>query len=270
MRTELEVIRRGAVGEPRSTPLLFVHGAWHAAWCWEEFFLDHFPGLGYEVAALSLRGHGGSASDRSLRRHRIADYVADVAAVAAELPAPPVVIGHSMGGYVVQHYLARHPAAAGVLLASAPPGGVWRTTLRTLVRHPLRFLWANLSLSLYPLVNTPALARELFYSESVAEADVQRWAARLGDESFLAFLDMLLLDRPDPGAVQVPLRVLGGERDAVFHAPEVEATAAAYGTRARLFAGAGHNLMLEPCWPEVADDIDAWIRSGFAPDPEAG
>lgn len=259
----LEVIRRGRVSDERPVPLLFVHGAWHGAWCWDECFIDDFAARGYEVAALSLRGHGGSASTRSMRRHRIADYVDDVAEVAAGLSAPPVVIGHSMGGFVAQHYLARHPASAGVLLASVPPTGVWRTTLRILRRHPLRFLWANLSLSLYPLVNTPSLARELFYSDAVAEADLQRWAARLGDESFLAFLDMLALNRPNPDAISVPMRVIGGELDAVFQVPEVEATARRYRTRARIVPGAAHNLMLEPCRDAVADDIDRWVQSGF-------
>ncbi len=30
-----------------STPILFVHGAWHGAWCWENF-LPYFAERGYE------------------------------------------------------------------------------------------------------------------------------------------------------------------------------------------------------------------------------
>jgi pimeloyl-ACP methyl ester carboxylesterase len=44
----------------RPTPLLFVHGAWHGAWCWDEYFLDFFAGRGYRALAVSLRGHGNS------------------------------------------------------------------------------------------------------------------------------------------------------------------------------------------------------------------
>jgi hypothetical protein len=32
----LEVIDRGTCSESHPVPLLFVHGAWHAAWCWEH------------------------------------------------------------------------------------------------------------------------------------------------------------------------------------------------------------------------------------------
>ncbi len=265
----LEILRRDP-GHTDRPPLLFVHGAWHGAWCWGEHFLDHFAALGYPCVAPSLPGHAGSAAEKPLRWLRIDDYVDAVAQVAASLPSPPVLIGHSMGGFVVQHFLARHPARAGVLLASVPPGGVWRTALRMLCRHPWRFLRANLGLSLYPLVSTPALVRELFYSEALPEADLRRYAAAVGDESYRAFLDMLMLRLPRPAQVRVPVRVLGGALDAVFTPAEVMATARAYGTRARIFADCAHNLMLEPGWPEVADDIHAWIEAGFRAPREAG
>lgn len=259
----LEVIRKGKRGDPAASPLLFVHGAWHGAWCWEEFFLDHFAGLGYECVALSLRGHGGSPGVEKMNRYRIADYVADVASVAESLDTPPVVVGHSMGGLVTQHYLAQHPARAGVLLGSVPPFGVWRVVLKLLRQHPLRFLAVNLRLNLQLLVNSPAKARELFYSAGVSDADVARYAQPLTSESFLAFLDMVIMNLPRRGSVSTPLRVLGGELDTIFPPADVRATAAFYGTTARIYAETAHNLMLEPRWQDVADDIHAWIQGGF-------
>ena len=101
----LEVIDRGAVSETHPVPLLFVHGAWHAAWCWEENFLGFFADRGYRAVALSLRGHGNSATEKPLRVCTVADFVEDIATVADTLPSPPVIIGHSMGGFLVQNYL---------------------------------------------------------------------------------------------------------------------------------------------------------------------
>src|ERR1700744_1229308 len=115
----LEVIAKGSCSESHPAPLLFVHGAWHAAWCWNENFLGFFADKGYRAVALSLRNHGNSAK-RSPRRSSVGDWVDDVASVADSLGAPPVVIGHSMGGFVVQKYLETHGAPAGVLLASIP------------------------------------------------------------------------------------------------------------------------------------------------------
>ncbi|MEH3142372.1 MAG: alpha/beta fold hydrolase [Mycobacterium kyogaense] len=106
------------------TPLLFVHGAWHAAWCWDEHFLGWFADRGYRALALSLRGHGASGTDKPLNDCTFDDFEADVAAVAGDLGTPPVLIGHSMGGFVVQKYLETHDAPAAVLMASMPPAGL--------------------------------------------------------------------------------------------------------------------------------------------------
>lgn len=91
---DLELLSRHPDGAPRPTPLLFVHGAWHGAWCWQEYFLPYFAEHGYSAHALSLRGHAGSASDKPLRQVRIRDYVADLAQTIDELPRQPILIGN--------------------------------------------------------------------------------------------------------------------------------------------------------------------------------
>ena len=50
---DLEVICRAPAGAARPTPLLFVHGAYTAAWCWDENFLPWFAEQGY--AAVTMR-----------------------------------------------------------------------------------------------------------------------------------------------------------------------------------------------------------------------
>mgnify|MGYP000371465070 CR=1 FL=1 len=254
----LDIIRRDPVGEAQPTPLLFVHGAWHANWCWDVHFLDHFAALGYEVAAVSLRGHGESEGRGRLRRTRVREYVADVERAAATMTSRPVVVGHSMGGMVVQKFLERHDAPGGVLVASVPPKGVIGITLRLARERPLTFAKVNATMSLWPFVSDPEHAKALFYSEDLAAAD--DYVTRLQDESFFGFLDMLALDRPKPKRVTAPVLVLGGERDVIFPPSDVRDTAAAYGTEAHLFPMA-HNMMAEDGWEAVADRIDTWVRS---------
>jgi pimeloyl-ACP methyl ester carboxylesterase len=257
---QLELLSQQPAGTARPTPLLFVHGAWHGAWCWAHHFLDDFAARGYAAHALSLRGHGGSEGRAHLRWTRLADYVADVGEVAAQLPAPPVLIGHSMGGAIVQKYLETHAAPAGILLASVPPAGVLATTLRLAARHPWEFLQVNARWSLYPLIQTPALAREAFFSAALPDERVRAYHAQLQDESFLAFLDMLVFNLPRPARVKTPLLVLGGAADTVFHPDEVEATARAYGTHATLFPDVAHDMMLEPGWHGVAEAMRKWLH----------
>ena len=252
---KLEVISRQPQGAAKSTPLLFVHGAWHAAWCWEEYFLDWFASQGYSVHALSLRGHGNSWGSDKLRWFSLNDYVADVASVAASFDRAPVIIGHSMGGLVTQKYLAEHAAPAAVLLASAPPTTILPTALRIARSQPWKFLQANLTLNLYHLMETPEQVGAVLYSESVPQADIQRYAAQVGGESYRAFLDMLGLSLPKPDKVSTPLLVLAAEKDAVFTVAQEQALAKAYGTTAEVFPEMGHNMMLEPDWEKVAGRI---------------
>jgi pimeloyl-ACP methyl ester carboxylesterase len=259
---QLEVLsREPPTASSHATPLLFVHGAWHGAWCWDAHYLPYFAEQGYRSYALSLRGHGRSEAPQHFRTARIGDYVADVAQVAASLDRPPVVIGHSMGCLVVQKYLETHQAPAAALLAPAPPQGVLRTTLSVAGKHPLRFTRVNLTWKLYPIVENPSLAREFLFSTDVPPDEVKDYWARLQNESYLAYLDMLAFALPSPKRVKTPLLVLGGEKDALFLPREVQQTARAYRTQATIFPTMAHDMMLEPEWQVGADAVLDWLRA---------
>ena len=258
-RMQLELISHTEEATHR-TPILFVHGAWHGAWCWENF-LPYFAHHGYAAHALSLRGHGTSEGRDHIRWHSAAkDYVADVAQIVETLDAPPVLVGHSMGGYVVQKYLEQHRAAAGVLLASVPVSGALRFAARTLVRHPWTMLMAQLRLNPYLLVGTPELAKEALLSAEISDADLQRHFARLQQESARMQVEMLVTKRPRPKKVSTPMLVVAGERDQVFSVAEEAATAEAYGTTVEVVPTA-HDMMLEPNWQLVADRMLTWISA---------
>jgi pimeloyl-ACP methyl ester carboxylesterase len=256
----LEILVREPANQTQKTPLLFIHGAWHGAWCWNDYFLPYFANKGYLVYAPSLRGHGQSRGQEQLRWSSVKDYVADVAETVAKLPQPPVIIGHSMGGYVVQKYLESTTLPGAVLLASVPSRGVIGTTLRIMRHFPKQFAKTNLKLSLYPLVETADLARHHFFSPDMPAEQVQNYFTRLGDESYRAFLDMLLLNLPRPSRVKTPMLVLGAEKDTIFPMKEVIATARAYNTEAHFFPMA-HDMMLEAGWEQVAEKILGWLEA---------
>jgi len=253
------VIDRGATSSTHPAPLLFVHGAFHGAWCWDEHFLDYFTERGYRALAVSLRGHCGETNP-PVNDFTVSDYVDDVRTVARSLPTPPVVIGHSMGGFVVQKYLAAHPAPAGVLLASAPPYGLRRAMFRVAARNA-RHSGRPAALR-RPLLffGNPAVARATFYHPDTPEELVGRYTDRLCDESTrVLYRDLLYADLAEPERVTSPTLVLGAAGDGFFSEHEVTATARAYRTHAEFFPGMGHNLMLEPGWAVVADRIDRWL-----------
>ena len=255
----IEVIDKGSSSDIHPTPLLFVHGGWHAAWCWDEHFLDFFAEAGYRAIALSLRGHGSSPTARPLSQCSVADYVEDVCSVADGLPTSPVLIGHSMGGFLVQMYLTDRSAPAAVLLASMPSQARRRVgvAVRAIRRHPLVAVRANTIGSSADLVNTPRLARDHFFSPHTPDSVVESCAALVGEESWGA---PGFSARLKPAKIKTPLLVLGAENDRLVTNGDVRATARAYRVRPEFFPG-GHNMMLEPGWPVVAERVHRWLNS---------
>jgi pimeloyl-ACP methyl ester carboxylesterase len=255
----LQVASEHPKSHTKSTPVLFVHGMWHGAWCWKEHFLPYFAQHGYASYALNLRGHDGSEGEDRLRWTSLDDYVVDVEQVAHQMHTSPIMIGHSMGGMIVQKYLERNQAPAAILLASTSPHGVLPTTLRLARRHPLAFTKVGLTFSMYPLVSTPQLAQDAFFSADMPEERLTSYSARLQDESYRVILDMIVLDLPHPEKVKTSLLVLGGTDDQLVSPDEVRATARAYGTEAELFSNMAHDMMLEADWQAVADRILNWL-----------
>src|SRR3954471_805401 len=103
---ELELITHRPDKKAATKPqLLFVHGAFVGAWCWDDNFLPYFARRGFAAHALSLRGHGGSAGRHALSTTSIIDYESDVLQVIDHIGAPVVLIGHSLGAMVVQRCL---------------------------------------------------------------------------------------------------------------------------------------------------------------------
>lgn len=253
---KLEVISKDPHKKAHATPLLLVHGAWHGAWCWENF-LPYFAEQGYEVHALSLRGHGNSEGRDGIRWYSTGNYVEDVAQVANRLRSSPVLIGHSMGGYVVQKYLEEHIAPAGVLVATIPTVGIMGMLLRMLKRHPGSTLRALVTLNTWYFVSTPALAKDYFFSDDKFLA----YYPYIQTESFRLALEAALLNLPRPQKIQTPLLVLGAENDRVFTVAEQRRTARAYKTEAILYPDMAHDMMLERGWKAVADQILSWLKS---------
>jgi pimeloyl-ACP methyl ester carboxylesterase len=148
-------------------------------------------------------------------------------------------------------------------LSSPPPSGLIGTVLKIARRNPLAFAKSNLTLSLFPSIATPQLAREAFFSDDLPDDQLRAYWKLMQDESFMAFLDMVALDLPKPAKRKTPLLVLGVGRDNMVRPAEIEATARAYNTQAVFIPGVAHNSMLELGWKAVAEQILVWLKERF-------
>ena len=266
---KLDMISRYPETTPKPAPLLFVHGSFADARCWDENFLPHYARHGYEAHAFSMRGHGRSEGHEHLHTWRLADYVADLAKAVGTMPAPPVLIGHSMGGMVVQKYLEDHPAIAGVvLMASVPPQGLLPTNLHMAMRHPFLFQQMALFSLLGPTYGTPEMMRRLLFSQNMPLSKLREYFDYVQAESQVVALDMMGLNplRLNPRQLRMPILALGARHDVFVSPAMVEETARFYNnTEVRIFPNMAHAMMLELNWREPADYLLDWLECAVNP-----
>jgi len=256
----LEVIDKGSRTDAHPAPLLFVHGGWHGAWCWDDGFLDFFADAGYRAVAMSLRGHGTSPTNKPMQQVCIDDYIDDVRSVADDLGGAPVLIGHSLGGYTIQRYLEDRTAPAAVLVGSLPPSGVLGAALRVWRRRPWMTVHSFNDPTLIRFLRTSALAREYLFCADTPQHIVESCWHRAGPESIRAAMTDPMFRRVKTQRVTTPMLVLGAVHDGFVSVGAVRATARAYRTEPEFFP-MGHNMMLEPGWADVAKRIHEWLEA---------
>lgn len=117
-----------AAGDPGTPPLVFLHGIGGAARAWRRQF-DAFSDR-YRTIAWDMPGYGGSAPLSTVSIAALADALRDFLQQAGA--TKPILVGHSIGGMIVQQLLAENPdiARAVVLAQTSPafgkPDGDWQ------------------------------------------------------------------------------------------------------------------------------------------------
>lgn len=113
----LHVTRAGA-GSP---PIIFVHGLGMSGATWArcmELLQDR-----HEVIAIDLLGHGQSPVPEDPAAYTRDAALADIDDVIATLSEPPVLVGHSLGGYLALAHAATRPGATrGIVVLNTGPG----------------------------------------------------------------------------------------------------------------------------------------------------
>jgi pimeloyl-ACP methyl ester carboxylesterase len=265
----LEVLSRLPGARSRAVPLLFVHGAFAGAWCWDEYFLPWFAEQGYEARAVSLRGHGASPVQGSLDLAGLDDYVADTLLAARQVDRPAVLVGHSMGAIVVQRAARRCGALGLVLMAPVPPHGLAGSLFNLVVRDPPLFFALNtMQLGNGGDAAASRRVRDFLFSQSLTESDARRHLLRMQRESQRALTDLgwpqHLWMRQSVG---LPTLVLGAARDAFFNTAMIEEAARFHAVSPMIFPDMAHAMMLEPEWLGVAQSIHSWLEAQrFEPD----
>jgi len=235
----------------KQPPLLFVHGAFCAAWVWEEFFFPWFAERGYHGYAVSLRGHGESDGRGAASSWSLQDYVTDVKQVLAEIPKKPILVGHSMGAVVVQKLLEHNDYPAAVLMAPSPPDGFLVPMMQMAVPNPsmMSALWGGVGGA------TPnAALADMLFPRQTPELKNRYVNAMETMASMRVGMDMSMGDTVIPRVgMQTPVSVIGAEHDALVSTSQLHRTARRYGVKAQIVPDINHMMMLDAPWERAAE-----------------
>lgn len=229
--------------------IIFVHGVCHGAWCWEENFIPYFEELGYDCIALNLPGHENPGSIQPIA-YSLNDYVQALQQVVTKLDTPPIIIGHSMGGMILQRFLKKESCKKAILMSSVPPSGALMASLRVIFNHldTLPYLFTGNLLGVfrkYPLL--------MFNDSKVAN----RFSAYMCAESFKAFIGLII---PVFHKITTPLLVIGGSEDQLISVQEFSQTAKHYGAKLAIIEGGSHDLMLDDEYLKTIRAIKNWLE----------
>jgi len=234
-----------AAGGADRPPLVFLHGIGGAARAWRSQ-LETF-GDRYRAVAWDMPGYGGSSPLPRVGIATLAEALQDfLRAIAA---VKPILVGHSIGGMIVQQWLVSNPqSAAAVVLAQTSPAfgkadGDWQKSFIEARLGPLDRGESMLSLA-------PNLVKELVGDDPDPEGMklARDCMASVPEASYRAsMLALLGFDqRQALKEIKVPTLVLSGARDKNAPAPMM-AKMAGFIPHANYveLEGAGHLVNLE-------------------------
>lgn len=273
-------------------PLVFLHGSFHAAWCWTEQFFPYFIEKGYTIVALSLRGTGGTFAGEGVKKVKINEHASDLESFLDQIPnligkgsstkqQKPVLISHSFGGLAVMKYLENNEQhafnlAGIIIMCSVPPSGNGPMTLRFLKRSLVDSWKITAGFAMKRCIQKDDLCRDLFFGgtdndNGVSDDDIARYQSYFArDTEAVIDIKDLLKNLPSKNAVDgkapyvdkfPPCLVIGAERDFIVDREGVQETAEYFGLSEPTFVDSPHDVMLGRNWKKTASVIDDWVQS---------
>ncbi|MDP1584938.1 MAG: alpha/beta fold hydrolase [Bradyrhizobium sp.] len=252
-----------AAGDPARTPLVFLHGIGGAARAWRGQ-IEAFSAR-YRAIAWDMPGYGGSAPLAAVSIAALADALQDFLRQVGA--TRPILVGHSIGGMIVQQLLANSPdiAGAAVLAQTSPafgkPDGDWQKSFIDARLGPLDRGETMVSLA-------PTLVRELVGDDPDpgGMALARDCMAAVPEATYRAtMLALLGFDQRNAlKNIAVPTLVLSGSKDNNAPAPMM-AKMATYipGAHYVELEGVGHLANLERPG-EFNAALDSFLRAHVA------
>jgi pimeloyl-ACP methyl ester carboxylesterase len=248
-------------------PVLLIHGMWCTGRNWDRIVAILTP-RGYDCHAPTLPAHEpGPRQEQEVGAKSLKDYLnfLEDYVRSQNFSQPPIVIGHSMGGFLAQALSTRIKPLALVLLTPAAPAGIFALRLKNTLaflahflrwgfwRKPFKISVANAERYAYNGLQ-PAQQQKL-YDGLVYES------GRAIFEVGMAWADFGRAAKIDPSLVQCPVYVVSCASDALVPAAVVKKVAALYPQSSmRQYLDRSHWVIDDDETEDMMVSICGWLR----------
>ncbi len=258
----LEVICKKANPKLYHHPILCLHGAQGGAWYFERY-LDYFSKQGYDVYAMSLRGHGKSDGYEYIDTYGLDDYVLDLKTVVDSFNEKPILFANSMGGAIAQKFLNHHQDKlhALFLLSSAPAGGIDPSSdLGLYYSDQLAFL-RKLKKEKGQHVTLDYLMKETVFSPYFNDDDVLSIRRRFTKESERVRFDLMKPYLLDDVKVTIPVFVFGSKDDGILRIEDICKTAERFNEKPIFVKKLSHLVTLDPYYMDLVVEVERKLKT---------
>lgn len=238
------------------SPLILVHGPWTSSLCWKPWD-THFCNLGWECWAMNFRGRFEESPLEVLRQLTFQDCVSDIKRVIGESPYPPILLGHSLGGWIARQAAEKENVSALIQVAGLAPKAI-QPALPPAMRL-LRLKYAALSFLRRPFcVEQKDFRRN--WLNTVREDRQSELLKSLVPESPHLIGDFFDRDIPaQPNPIRCPVLMVAGGEDRVVPVASQRELAERLGGEMKEYPDRGHWMMGEAGGEEIVRDIHRWI-----------
>ncbi|HZD26892.1 MAG TPA: alpha/beta hydrolase [Alphaproteobacteria bacterium] len=250
-----------------SATVVMIPGACCGAWCFDGL-RQAFEARGHRVLTPELPYHDtapGAEPDPRLAQCGLRDYADAIARELDALGAPPVLLGHSMGGLLAQLLAARGRASALMLLAPAAPWGILPSTPDEIVGAMGLMATGDFwNRAIVPVFEVAAETSLNCLSSERQREVFPRFVPESGKalfQSLFWMFDAEAASHVNAVNVTCPVLCVAGGRDRLTPPATVAKIAEKYAAMATTeeFPEAGHMLLLEDGWPEIAACCLDWL-----------
>jgi pimeloyl-ACP methyl ester carboxylesterase len=249
--------------EANPLPILFVHGSSCGSWLWRNF-LHYFASRGWTCYALNLRGHHLSDPVADWGEVGVDAYLEDVDRVIRWIGRDLMIVGHSMGGVLVQKQAEVTNPRKLVLLHTAAPASAMRDIdFDAFLQRGKERGRVTRDKVVESDSDPQKLIGYMFDRGNVEQEVLLACHKIMGKESARALMEMQGVE-VDANKIRCPVYVLGFDLKKIGLDYPVDLNrilARYYNARdLQIIEPGGHLFMLEKNWEAFARLIEQWLN----------